>query len=234
VNSTVMPPISDMQPFTDLNRIFDEGYSFKYNLPNYGVQDVTISTHQIGHLILTSGKLLPWDLLMIPDDRYCLKRTLNPGHYPVLLSVAKFAPVGDTRVACAMLRIGEGAPVRWEVALVNTPNPDGGERYSYGVDSGTGSFMDADVADTLAPLVWKKSGDTDEFVEFCDRVLAEMAKHSFGKHRAGDWANIPVNDQTGANVVVFSSGWGDGGYASFWGFDESGNVVRLVTDFALF
>ncbi|HEX6186705.1 MAG TPA: DUF4241 domain-containing protein [Pyrinomonadaceae bacterium] len=223
-----------MQPFTDLNRIFDHGYSFKYKLPNYGVQDVTISTHQIADLILTSGKLLPWDLLMIPDDRYCLKRTLNPGRYPVVLSVADFVPAGDTRVACAMLKIGEGAPVRWEAALVETPKPDGGARCSYGVDSGTGSFMDADVANTLAPLVRKKSEDSNEFEEFCDSVLAEMARHSFGSAGAGDWANITVDNNTGANVIVFSAGWGDGGYASFWGYDESGNVVRLVTDFALF
>ena len=223
-----------MQPFTDLNRIFDEGYSFKYDMPNYGIQNVTISTHHIGDLILTSGKLLPWDLLVIPDDRYCLKRTLNPGRYPVLLSVANFVPVGETRVACAMLKIGEGTPVRWEAALVDEPNPDGGEEYSYGVDSGTGSFMDADVAHVLAPLVWKHSGDRDQFEEFCDRVLADMAKHSFGVHIAGDWADIKVNDDTGANVIVFSSGWGDGGYPSFWGYDESGNVIRLVTDFALF
>lgn len=33
----------------------------------------------------------------------------------------------------------------------------------------------------------------DQFEEFCDRVLADMAKHSFGKNRVGHWANIPVS-----------------------------------------
>ncbi len=89
-----------MQPFTDLNRIFEEGYSLKYDMPNYGIQNVTISTHHIGDLILTSGKLLPWGLLMIPDDRYCLKRTLNPGRYPVVLSVATLFP-SQTRASPA-------------------------------------------------------------------------------------------------------------------------------------
>ena len=35
------------------------------------------------------------------------------------------------------------------------------------------------------------------------------------------------------NVAVFSSGWGDGFYASYWGEDEAGNVLALVTDFGV-
>jgi hypothetical protein len=31
--------------------------------------------------------------------------------------------------------------------------------------------------------------------------------------------------------AISSSGWGDGGYPSFWGTDESGNPVQLIVDF---
>ena len=203
-------------------------------MPDHGVQDVTISTHSIGDLILTSGRLLPWDLLMIPDERYCLKTALNPGHYPVVLAVARIRPVHDTRIACAQLRISEETPVRWQAALVNETNPDGSVRYSYGVDSGTGSFMDVEVARVLAPLVWEESGGGDRFEEFCDRVIADMDEHLFDARSAAGWANIKIDDDTAANVITFSAGWGDGGYASFWGYGESGNLASLVTDFALF
>ena len=36
-----------------------------------------------------------------------------------------------------------------------------------------------------------------------------------------------------ANVAMFSSGWGDGFYASWFGLDEAGRVVALVTDFGV-
>lgn len=36
---------------------------------------------------------------------------------------------------------------------------------------------------------------------------------------------------TGLNVMIFSSGYGDGFYASYWGFDDTGSPVALVTDF---
>jgi len=47
-------------------------------------------------------------------------------------------------------------------------------------------------------------------------------------------ANIKVSERTEANVITFSSGWGDGGYASFWGYDALGDLTCLVTDFNLF
>ena len=45
---------------------------------------------------------------------------------------------------------------------------------------------------------------------------------------------MKVSNATEANLIAFSSGWGDGGYASFWGYDEKDNITSLVTDFALF
>ncbi|WML52275.1 DUF4241 domain-containing protein [Neobacillus sp. PS3-12] len=36
-----------------------------------------------------------------------------------------------------------------------------------------------------------------------------------------------------ASISMFSSGWGDGSYPSFWGLDENGDVICLVTDFLI-
>jgi hypothetical protein len=227
--------VANMEPFSDLTALLQDGYSFQYNLPGHGIQDVRISTHQIGELILTSGKLLACDLLIVPDDRYFIKESLKPGRYPVIVSVADFHPTGDTLIACAMLRINEEATVKWEVAAINEPNTEQkNERYSYGVDSGTGSFMDVDAAQIISQLVWEESSERDKFEEFCDSALEEMEKHSFGRQGTASWAIMRVSDGIEANVVMFSSGWGDGGYASFWGRDASGKLTSLVTDFALF
>lgn len=222
-----------MKPFSDLNAILQDGYSFQYNCPDSKIRNVTISIHQIGELILTSGKLLAWDLLMGPDERYYFKKSLKPGRYPIILSVADFQPAMGTRVACAMLRISEEPAVKWEVAAINDPGTEGeGEIYAYGVDSGTGCFMDLDAAQAFNELVWGQSNEEDKFEEYCGRVIAEMDNHTFGG--GASWANIKVSEPTGANIITFSSGWGDGGYASFWGYDVLGNLTSLVTDFALF
>lgn len=223
-----------MQPFSDLNAILQDGYSFQteiyegmYRVP----QTSTISTHRIGDLILTSGKILACDLLIVPDSRYYFIREIKPGRYPIILSVADFQPSGDTRIACAMMQITDEPTIKWEVATINNPDPNQTEQIiSYGVDSGTGCFMDLDAAEAVN----NQFPELDEFEEFCDQITTAMEKNSFSEHRIGHWADARINNQIESNIIIFSSGWGDGGYASFWGYGASGNVTCLVTDFALF
>lgn len=224
-----------MKPFSDLNKILLDGCSFQCEMPGKETQTVTISTHHIGDLVLPTGKLLAWDLFMIPDERYVFKKRLNPGRYPVVISVADFNPPERSRIACARLHLSPGKTVRWKVAAINNPDHESSEEIdNYGVDSGTGSFMDAEVAQVLAPLVREKQNGSDKFEEFCDKVVGELETHSLGPLGSAGWANVRISDSSEANVVTFSSGWGDGGYASFWGYDGSGKLTDLVTDFALF
>lgn len=224
-----------IEPESDLNSILQNGHRFRYNMPQYDMQDVVISVHNIGELIVNSGELLACDLLIVPDSRYSLKKRVKPGKYTVKVSVADFEPTGETRIACSLLEISNEPVISWEAAAINDPDPvDKGERYLYGVDSGTGCFMDVELSNALEPFVWEKTGETYKFEKFCDRARAEMNKNSVGKYGTAQWANIDVTDELGANVIIFSSGWGDGGYRSYWGYDASGNVAALVTDFALF
>jgi len=227
-----------MSPDSDLNLLLTDGYSLQYDWAGVGVQDVTISTHQIGELVLTSGRIIPCDPLMVPDVRYHLKKSLNPGRYPVIVSVADFQPSGDNRFACALLKISDEQPVRWEDAYINEPDPNQqANRNFYGVDAGIGCFLDWDAAEILADLVSLnvRYPEKDDFELFCDQVIAEMEKNSFGKYPGtAGWVNLHVSNKTEANLIAFSSGWGDGGYSSYWGYDAADNPTSLVTDFALF
>ena len=227
-----------MKPISDFDKILQDGYRFQYQEAGYDLQEATITTHHIGDLVLTSGTIVPCDPLIIPDSRYYLKKTLPPGKYPVIVSVARFQPSGETRIAAAMLRISDEPAVRWEVAQINEPDEKATEdRLYYGVDAGTGCFLDLEAADLIANLVSLeiRYPQQDEFELFCDRVNADMDKNAFGKPLiTAGWTNMRVGDDSEANMIAFSSGWGDGGYASFWGYDASGNLTSLVTDFALF
>ena len=227
-----------MKPLSDLNAILSNGYVLPYHWLGYGPQRVTVSTHQIGELILTSGRIVACDPLIVPETRYPLKKTVAPGHYPVIVSVADFQPIGNSRFACAMLQFSDVPAVRWEAALVNEPGvSQTDDQTCYGVDSGTGCFVDCDAAEILKNLGSLEVVDPekDEFVMFCNRVIAEMEKNSFGDYPLlAGWANMRVSDYTGANIIAFSSGWGDGSYPSFWGYDASENLTSLVTDFGVF
>lgn len=206
-----------MQPYSDLTAILQDGYSFTQDKSEGFFREpqiVTMSIHQIGELILTSGKIIVWDPLIGLDLRYYLKKTIQPGRYPVQLSVADFQPNSDPRIACAMVRFTEETTVKWEIATIT--NPDSNQKdeiICYGVDAGTGCFIDWDAAQSIE----NQFPEQEEFEGFCDQITSTMKKNSSGKYSVGGWANVQVNDTTEANIIAFSSGWGDGGYASFWG-----------------
>ena len=225
-----------MKPISDLNAILQDGCCLQYDWVGYGPQKARISIHKVGELILTSGRIVACDPLIVPDTRYDLKKSITPGRYPVLLSAAEFQPIGDTRFACAKLQISDKPTAQWEIALMNDPDPDGElDLSTYGVDSATGSFLDYDAAQIMANLVSSGITYPDEFDLFCNRVIAQMEQNSIGNYPlTAGWSNMKIGDDIEANIISFSSGWGDGSYPSFWGYDVSGDLTCLVTDFGLF
>jgi hypothetical protein len=184
---------------------------------------VTLSLHPLGDLVLPTGQIVASDPFIADDPPYT--RGVAPGRYPVLVNVARINT--DSRVAYAILRFSAQRPVRWEMALYpgNDPATLGeNELVRYGVDSGTGCFIDAGA---VRILVERSTADHGE-----NQDLGDMMAKTYVDTWA--WANYVLDPDTGANVIAFSSGWGDGGYPSFWGLDETGAPVCLVTDFLVF
>jgi Protein of unknown function (DUF4241) len=126
-------------------------------------------------------------------------------------------------VACAMVRFRSLSAVSWEMAVLPNQNPADlpeGNFYGYGVDGGMGCFVDNEV---LEPL------NKDERTRLTEGVIERASQ----PHSAGCPLNLAVDPVSGANLIAFSAGLGDGAYASFWGFDKSGELCCLVTDFGV-
>ncbi|HVF56049.1 MAG TPA: DUF4241 domain-containing protein [Pyrinomonadaceae bacterium] len=201
--------------FPDFTKLFVDGSTVE---SEYG--EVTLSNFDAGTLTLTTGRLVACDPLFIDPTAYV--RSVHPGTYPVTLSVAHFSDA-DQRVAAAMLRITERRPVAWEMALIAGQDINTlmeGEIYGYPVDSGTGCFMDAETAEAL--------DDNEEFEDVLTRELNKTYVETWS------WTNLNVDGLKNLNVVAFSSGMGEGLYASYFGLDEDNAVACVVTDFALF
>ena len=140
------------------------------------------------------------------------------------LAVASF-PSGGNRVAFARVDFKQTPVVRWSMAIIDgqdvgTLKKD--EIFGYGVDAGTGSFFDPVAGNAAAELLkadenawegWQTEGEAN------------------GPKAIGPYSfllDLPLGE---ANAIMFHSGWGDGFYASWFGYDAEGNVAALVTDF---
>jgi hypothetical protein len=110
------------------------------------------------------------------------------------------------------------AVVTWEDALL----PGGSSGYP--VDSGMGCFLDALALEQLASSSGSKGGSSTR------TLLRRLMSATAHDER---WDNLVIDPATGANVISFESGYGDGWYTSYWGLDRKGEVCCLVTDFGV-
>jgi Protein of unknown function (DUF4241) len=204
----------------DLSHALRDGYELKNRM---GAARLTL--HDLGELVLPTGQVVACDPFVVSKNEEPFTVRVRPGRYPVSVNVARFDS-DDQRVAYSILRLSDAAPVRWEMALLPGQSADGlkdDEFHGYGVDSGTGCFMDVEAARILAV----GSNWENEHHE----ALEEMNKtyvHTWA------WVNTVLDPARSANVVAFSSGYGDGTYPSYWGYDANGQVACLVTDFGVF
>jgi hypothetical protein len=148
-------------------------------------------------------------------------------------------------IAYALVAFADARPVTWREAR------DARDGSAYPVDSGTGCFADAataalvrarenavaDRAAAIASATVDIHRDDPGWRAVYDREHARAAQLldvlvAAGLHER-NWANVCVDPESGANLIAFHSGAGDGSYTSYFGFDASGALVALVTDFGL-
>ncbi|PSB68048.1 hypothetical protein C7B61_02910, partial [filamentous cyanobacterium CCP1] len=133
---------------TDFPKAFHDGYTFYQDLVYFGTSEVTFSTYELGELNLTSGCIVACDPSIKEAFRCPFIQYVEPGRYPVFLSVAYEEVSGYSNIACAMIRFREGEAIQWELAQVYVPgSSETGEVYA--VNSGIGCFMDVDAAEVL-------------------------------------------------------------------------------------
>jgi hypothetical protein len=187
----------------------------------------TLHQQRVGKLNVTSGAIVACDPETIDEETiWPYTTSVPPGIYPVILSIAHFP--NDRRVAYAVLRLHERQPLRWDVATfpeeVMSDEDEAGQIPAYGVDTGIGGFMDVDAA-----RVWARRINAASVLN--TQITDEMEKNGTD---TCSWATISLEPETQANLIAFSAGAGDGGYASYFGYDADDVVVCLVTDFGLF
>lgn len=209
---------------------FVDGTSFEQEHYNY-----ELYSQEIGTLHVKTGKIVANDpLVMFETESFT--ETFPTGVFPVQLAIAKVSATAgvasegeeqqpDERVAYARIVFANRPVASWKMAVWENSDITqlaANEFFGYGVDSGTGSFMDA----SACQLLEQESEKNDQFFETLSEEMDKTYKHT------RSWYVKDLGN--GNQVAMFSTGWGDGSYASYIGMDEEGQIVRLVTDFYLY
>jgi hypothetical protein len=175
----------------------------------------------IGKINIESGKVIAGDPIVIHDAKP-YAHEFPVGQFPVQLAIAKIDK--DERVAFSRILFSDSAVAKWEFALHEGQKPiliDTGTKYGYGVDAGIGMFIDKKANDAFMEL-YKKD----------DSLWTKVFINEMGKHSRPSWDYVLYNFDA-HNFAAFHTGYGDGFYATYVGYDSKGNICRLLTDFEL-
>ena len=173
-----------------------------------------------GKLKLPTGRIIATDPILMYDDESYSER-VKPGTYDVYIYVGKIENRKNQTVA-AELKINDNEPVRWELALLKGETARGfghDEFMGYEVENGLGCFMDESVMEILDVM-------SEEELDKYERTVREEVRKN--EHSC---AEMLINSKTGQNIVIFASGWNDGTFPTYYGFDKNNKLARLVTDF---
>ncbi len=184
--------------------------------------EATLRMLHLGDLSLSSGRIVACDPF-IDATREPFTVAATPGRYPVVATIAHL-PSDDRRVAYATLRLSDITPSRWEMAIIAGQDVDTlpeSHIFGYPVDAGTGCFMDVDTAQLLDKRLAEDEDYYETLVEAMDRTYVDTWSS----------AEITLDPESGANAICFSSGFGDGLYASYFGYDSDDRLACLLTDF---
>ena len=211
-----------------------EKFRCKVDLESYFTQnkigEMAVDTLEIGDVSLPTGEILACDPLVELGEAKAYIQKTPVGKYPVRIAVVPSEDYGD-RYACVKVEFSKNNPVVYELAVTGEEEKMDeaaeDEYYGFGVDAGMGCVADKKSQDEYIKY-WNKleeDGEADNpYDDIFEELLAESAKQ-FPKYQrtGGDWANWTIPG-TELNIPIFASGWGDGYYPCYFGYDEKGEL----------
>lgn len=211
---TIKPIITTQFSRTIIPIIFEAAF-YKGTQVKQGDWDCSFYTLDIGKIKIESGKIIACDPIVMQDGK-AFTQDFPIGQFPVQLAMAKMT--NDERVAFSRIVFSDNEVEKWEFALQPGQNPISlmdTSAYCYGVDAGTGIFID-EIANKL----------------YSKKVQSEWENVFVKKAEQNNYKGF-IHDFDGHNFATFSTGYGDGCYSTYIGFDNKGKVCRLLTDFGL-
>ncbi|ERI11754.1 DUF4241 domain-containing protein [Aneurinibacillus aneurinilyticus] len=209
-----------------------------FTLPEIASKQLAVM--DIGPCSIPTGQILVRDPLYylgnIEEQPYF--QTVPAGIYPTEVCVVKQDEEGDcARYAAVRLRFVDVPAVRFEEALVGNEDlleMGDDEFFGFNVDAGLACICDKRVHQAFCDFVgqWHKEHPGDNlYDDYFANLFAESFRQNPEYQRdGGDWLNWQIPD-TEYHLPIFQSGFGDGAYPVYWGYDEKGEICQMIIQF---
>ena len=193
---------------------------------------VPVDVLDMGSVRFPTGTVVACDPLIELEDARPFLQTVPAGTYPVRICVVPSELYGD-RYVCAKVEVADRRPVRYELGMTGDEDLDeleDGVFFGFPVGAGMGCVADVQTQRAFQEY-WnarlEKEEDIDPYNDLFFDLLEESARlHPAYQREGGDWLNWTVPG-TDCDLPIFASGWGDGVYPVYFGYDARGEVCGV-------
>ncbi len=192
------------------------------------IEHPLIESFEAGKIHLPSGKLVACDPL-ITNDMLPFEISFPKGDFPIFVHKER----ESNCIAYVEIQFSEKAASEWKMATTkgqNIKDLNAEEIFGYPVESGMGCYMDEKTQEQLNLLEQKLfRRKADDFMGIYEEFFHD---HFFDHNGAIDqYAFLQPNAEFPGNISAFETGYGEGFYASYIGFDQEQKPVKMVTEF---
>lgn len=191
----------------------------------------------VGEIDCPSGRIVVSDpLCFLASGKFCpqLAIRIPVGTYPVEVSLCRNPSIG-IRMCTARLKVKATKAVQYVCSEPTEESAVGkcsdGILSGFPVDAGMMSFCDAQVAteyQSFLDLWYSENEGKNHYDNYFAQFFADSEKALPAYQREGGDFIEWTNPESKHRMVMIASGFGDGFYQSFWGYDEDHEICELI------
>lgn len=233
-----------LQPSIEWKKRYEEVKNLLTSPVNYAkcfdmkeIQGKEIFIIDMGEIEFPTGDILVRDpLVWLNRDEKAYLTSVPRGKYRIETLVVKLEE-DHYRYALSRVRFTENVPKIYYEALKgdeNLDDVDGDSIFGFNVDAGLATIVDVATRNAYCDFKDKwyaENPDKNIYDDFFAEVFANNAEENPNYQReGGDWINFKIPNSE-LSIPMIQSGFGDGRYPVYFGYDENGELCDLVVEY---
>ena len=201
------------------------------------IQGKEIFILDMGEIEFPTGDILVRDpLVWLNRDEKAYLTSVPRGKYRIETLVVKLEE-DHYRYALSRVRFTENVPKIYYEALKgdeNLDDVDGDSIFGFNVAAGLATIVDIETRNAYCAFKDKwytENPNKNIYDDFFAEVFAKNAEENpVYQREGGDWINFKIPNSE-LSIPMIQSGFGDGRYPVYFGYDENGKLCDLVLEY---
>lgn len=226
-----------MEKYQEIKAMMSPGVNYADCFKMKGIDGKELFVLDMGEVNFPSGKIIVRDpLVWLSKRELPYLQTVPVGKYRLETLVAKIEE-DHYRYVATRVKFTDQDPVAYYEALSGDEDLDSfdeGSFYGFAVDAGLATVVDVETRDAYCDFeeAWyKENPDKNIYDDFFAEVFRQsFIENPLYQRHGGDWINFKIPG-TDLSIPMIQSGFGDGVYPVYFGYDKDNQLCDLVIEY---